>query len=164
MAELAPDGRPASRPSSAGPLDTGFFAVAAAALFAILGACGLPPPGRPTRVIVRPRPPRAEVTIRSLTGTWVAVWQTPDAVETLTLSIVQSGDTLAGRLIVQGRALASDPARPAHLDAAGQFVLGFGQAHENVIVRGRPDMTGDRISASISGLAAHPAAVVFHRR
>ena len=69
-----------------------------------------------------------------------------------------------GRLIVQGRALASDPARPAHLDAAGQFALGFGQSHESVVVRGRPDITGDRISASISGLAAHPVVVVFRRR
>ena len=137
---------------------------AAAALFAILGACGMPPPGRPTRVIVRPRPPRAEVTIRSLTGTWLAVWQTPDAVETLTLSIVQSGDALAGTLIVQGRALPSDPARPAHLDAAGQFAIRFGQSHENIVVRGRPDVTGDRISVSISGLAAHPVVAVFHRQ
>jgi hypothetical protein len=104
------------------------------------------------------------VTIRSLTGTWLAVWQTPDAVETLTLSIVQSGDALAGTLIVQGRGLASDPVRPTHLDAAGQFVIGFGQPNENVVVRGRPDATGDRISVSISGLAAHPVAVVFHRR
>ena len=32
MAELAPDGRPAPGPSSAGPLDTGFFAIAVGAL------------------------------------------------------------------------------------------------------------------------------------
>jgi len=137
---------------------------AAAALFAILGACGLPAPGRGTRVIVRPRPPRAEVTIRSLTGTWVAVWQTPDAGEALTLSLVQSGDALAGTLIAQGRSLASDASQPARLDVAGQFALGFGQAHERLVIRGRPDATGDRISASISGLSAQPAAVTFRRQ
>ena len=137
---------------------------AAAALFAILGACGLPAPRRGTRVIVRPRPPRAEVTIRSLTGTWVAVWQTPDAAETLTLSMVQSGDALSGTLIVQGRGLASDPTKPAHLSIVGQFALELGQAHERVAIRGRPDATGDRISASISGLSAHPVVVTFRRR
>ena len=137
---------------------------AAAALFAILGACGLSAPSRGTRVIVRPRPPRAEVTIRSLTGTWVAVWQTPDAIQALTLSLVQSGDALVGTLVVQSRALASDPARPAHLDVVGQFALGFGQEQEIVVVRGRPDATGDRISASISGLLAQPVSLTFRRR
>jgi hypothetical protein len=90
---------------------------AAAALFAVLGARGLPPPGRATRAIVRPRPARTEVIIRSLTGTWVGVWQTPHALEALTLSIVQSGDALAD-VHGQGRT-ASDPTRPAHLDVAG---------------------------------------------
>jgi hypothetical protein len=137
---------------------------AAAALFAILGACGLPPPGRATRVVVRPRPPRAEVTIRSLTGTWAAVWRTPDGLETLTLSVVQSGDALSGTLSVQGRSLASSPARPAQLDVAGQFALALGQSHERVVVLGRPDATGNRISASISGLSGHPVVVTFQRQ
>ena len=136
---------------------------AAAALFAALGACGLPPPGRPTRVILRPRPPRAEMTIRSLTGMWVAVWQTPDRVETLTLSLVQSGDTLTGTLVVQGRSLSSDSRRPASLDLAGQFAIEFGQSLENVIVRGRPDATGDRIFTSVSGLSTQPASLTFRR-
>lgn len=136
---------------------------AAAALFAILGACGLAPAVSAPRPIARPRPPRAEVTIRSLTGTWVADRETPDGAETLTLSMVQSGDALAGTLIVQGRALASDPAQPAHLDAAGQFVLGLGHAHE-IVVRGRPDAMGDRISTSISGLSALPVVVTFARQ
>ena len=130
---------------------------AAAALFAILGACGVPatrPPG--TRVIVRPRPPRAEVTIRSLTGTWVAVWQTPDAVETLTLSIVQRGDALSGTLVVQGRSVgerpgatwrsraSARPAAPRHRRRSSRPV--FGQARRKCR---RPasldlDVTGDR--------------------
>ena len=137
---------------------------AAAALFAILGACGLPAPRLGPRVIVRPRPPRAEVIIRSLTGVWVAVWRTPDALETLTLSTVQSGDALSGTLIVQGRSLASDPARPAQLSILGRFTLELGQSHERVVVRGQPDATCDGISASISGLSAQPVVVTFRRQ
>ena len=94
-----------------------------------------------TRVIVRPRPPRAEVTIRSLTGTWVAVWQTPDAPRgARRFRWSRAEMRCPGRLVVQSRALASDPARPAHLDVVGQFGLGFGQAQEIVVVRGRPDV------------------------
>jgi hypothetical protein len=137
---------------------------AAAALFAVLGACGVPVPHPGSRVIPRPRPPRAEVTIRSLTGTWVAVWRTPEGIETLTLSIVQSGDALSGTLLAQGRGLASDPTSPARLSIIGRFTLELGQPHERVVVRGQPDSTGDRISASISGLSAQPVVVTFRRR
>ena len=137
---------------------------AAAALFAILGACGVPVPRAGTRIITRPRPPQAEVTIRSLTGTWVAAWRTPDGLETLALSIVQRGDALSGTLIVQGRGLASDPTRPAQLSIVGRFTLELGQPHEVVVIRGQPDATGDYISASIGGLSAHPVVVTFRRR
>jgi hypothetical protein len=137
---------------------------AAAALFAILGACGLAPTLSNPRPIVRPRPPRSEMTIRSLTGTWVAVWHAPDGVETLTLSMVQSGDALSGTLMVKGRGLASDPARPAQLSTIGRFTLELGQSQERIVVRGQPDATGDHISASISGLSADPAVVRFGRR
>ena len=137
---------------------------AAAALFAILGACGLAPARSSPRPIARPHPPRPEVIIRSLTGTWVAVWQTPDGIETLTLAIVQHGDALAGTLTVHGRTLASDPTRPAHLDVNGQFGLGLGQAHEIVGVQGRSDTNGDRISALMTGLSAHPVVVTFRRQ
>ena len=141
---------------------------AAAALFAILGACGvrgltLPSPG-PPRGIARPRPPQAEVTIRTLTGTWVAVWQTPDGLDTLTLSLVQRGDSVSGTLIVQGRGLASDPMKPAPLSIIGRFRLEVGQSHETVVVAGRPDATGDRISAAISGLSLNPLVLTFRRR
>lgn len=139
---------------------------AAAALFAILGACGLR--GAPTRlgprVLPRPRPPHAEVTIRSLTGTWVAVWRTPDGLDTLTLSVVQSGEALSGALFVKGRRLASDPARPAQLSILGRFTLELGQTHEVVVIRGQPDATGDRITASISGLSTNPVVVTFRRQ
>ena len=137
---------------------------AAAALFALSGACGLPAPGRTTRVVVRPRPSSPEVRIRSLTGAWVAVWRRPEADEVFTLSMVQSGDAVTGTLVVRGRTLASDPSRPARLDANGQFVLGFGQTHETIDLHGRPDSTGDRVAASISGLAAHPLVLTFRRQ
>ena len=70
---------------------------AGAALFAILGACGLAPARSAPRPIVRPHPPRGDLTVRSLTGRWVGVRQTPDAVETLTLSLVQSGVVTSAR-------------------------------------------------------------------
>ena len=137
---------------------------AAGALFAVLGVCGLSPPGRPTRVVVRPRPPRPHMTIRSLTGTWVGVWQTPDGVETLAISIVQSGSALSGTLTLQADTFATDPARPAHVDVNGRFALEFGRSHERVVVRGRPDASGDRIVASVSGLSTDPVPVTFRRR
>jgi hypothetical protein len=104
------------------------------------------------------------VTIRSLTGTWVAVWRTPDGPEPLTLSIVQRGDGLSGTLLVQGRGLASDPTRPAQLSIIGRFTLELGQSHEQAVILGQPDATGDRISASISGLSAHLVVVTFRRQ
>jgi hypothetical protein len=137
---------------------------AAAALFAVLGACGLPAPVRRPPVIVRVRPPRTEVTIRSLTGTWVALRPTPDGQDQLTIVLIQRGDTLSGTLVIDGRALASDPAVPARLDVRGGFVLGLGQTNERVVLRGRPDPTSDRIAASISGLSPQPVAVTFRRQ
>jgi hypothetical protein len=136
----------------------------AAALFAILGACGLTPLSRGPRPRPYPRPPRTEVTIRSLTGTWVAHRATPDGAQFLTLTLVQSGDTLQGRLLVDERALASDPAASAFLATGGQFALRLGRTNETVVVRGRPDASADRISSVISGLWAQPEPVIFHRR
>jgi hypothetical protein len=136
---------------------------AGAALFALLGACGLAPARSAPRPIVRPHPPRGDLTIRSLTGMWVGVRQTPDATETLTLSLVQSGDALTGSLTRDGQTFTSDPARPARLEPSGQFVLEFGRAHE-IVVQGRTEATGNRISTSIKSLATQPIVVVFRRR
>jgi hypothetical protein len=140
------------------------IATAATALFAVLGACGLPPPGGRTRVVVRPRPPRAEVMIRSLTGTWEAARQSSGGDDALTLVLVQSGDTVAGTLSVGGRTFASDPAAPARLDANGRFTIVLGRMHERLVVGGRPDATADRIAASVSGWRAQPVLVTFRRR
>ncbi len=137
---------------------------AAAIVFAILGACGLPPPRRGRRVIVRPRPPRSEITIRSLTGHWDASRPTPTGPQVLRLSLVQRGDTLEGTLLTGDRTLASDQGSLARLDAKGLFVLVLGQAPEKVIVRGRPDVSGDRIPVTITGFSPEPLAVVFQRR
>jgi hypothetical protein len=137
---------------------------AAAALFVILGACGLPPPGRATPPVVRPPPPRPHMTIRSLTGTWLGGWQTPEGVETLTMSIVQSGSALSGTLTTQADTFATDPGRPAHVDVNGRFALEFGRSHERVVVRGRPDASADRIVASVTGLSTDPVPVTFRRR
>jgi hypothetical protein len=137
---------------------------AAIALFAVLGACGAAPAGRRPRTIVRPRPARAEVTIRSLTGTWEAAGQRSGGDDALTLVLVQSGDTVAGTLTVGGRTLASDPAAPARLDAHGRFAIALGRTHERLVVGGRPDATADTIFASVSGLAPQPVLVTFRRR
>ena len=137
---------------------------AAAALFAVLGACGLPAPGRRPWVVVRPRPAPPDVTIRSLTGTWVALRQASDGEDALTIVLVQSGDTLTGTLVIDGKALGSDPSVPARLDSTGRFALEFGRTHERLTLRGRPDATADRISASIIGLSEQPMVATFRRR
>jgi len=182
MAEVAPDERTgADRPTR--PLDTGFFAVAvgvmstmpppvrclqtltaAAVIFAMLGACGLPPPRHGPRPIPRPRRPGVEITIRSLTGRWEASRPTPDGPEVLELSLVQRGDSLEGILVIGGRTLRTDPVSPARLDAAGLFVLVFGQLPQRLVVRGRPGASGDRISAWVSGVDPQPIPVTFVRR
>ena len=136
---------------------------AAAALFTVLGACGLTPLSRGPRVRPHPRPHRGEVTIRSLTGNWVAILDTPDGAETLSMSLVQSGNTLAGTLSIGGRTLASDPTHPAFLGSFGEFVLGFGRSHERVVVAARPNAAADRVSASIRRIDSPPAAVTFRR-
>ena len=164
------------------PLDTGIFAVAvgvpvmpprirclqtltaAAVVFAILGACGIPPPRRGPRPFPRPRRPTSEITIRSLTGSWEAFRPTADGTHVLRLSLVQHGDTLEATLLVGDRTLASDPKWPAHLDAEGRFVLVFGQAPATVVVRGRPDASSERIPVTITGLGPDPVAAQFQRR
>jgi hypothetical protein len=137
---------------------------AAAALFALLGACGLTPLSRGPRVRPHPRPYRPEVTIRSLTGTWVAILDTPGGAETLSMSLVQSGNTLTGTLRIGGRTMASDPAQPALLGSFGEFVLGFGRSHERVVVAARPSAGADRLSASIRCIDVPAVAAIFTRR
>jgi hypothetical protein len=136
---------------------------AGAALFAVLGACGLPMPGRGTRVIVRPRP-RIEVTIRSLTGTWDAVAKTPAGIDVFVLTLRQTGDTVSGTLEARGRVLGSDPALPARLKVSGSFDLMLGRPTEGVLVRGRQDQRGDRLRAWVSGLSEQSIFVTFIRR
>ena len=134
---------------------------AAAALFALLGACGLAPP-RSQRVIVRPRPPRTEITIRSLTGVWDATLNTPEGRTPLTLSVVQSGDALTAQLTFRDRSWASRPAPPARIDNSGAFVLVFGSSPE-IVLRGRASDNGVYIAARVEGLALRPALVDFFR-
>jgi hypothetical protein len=140
------------------------IATAATALFAVLGACGLPASGRRTRVVVRPRPPRAEVTIRSLTGTWEAMRQRSGGDDTLIMVLVQSGDMLTGTLRIEGRTLTSTLTTPARIDATGRFAICFGQTHEAVEVGGRVATDSDRIAAEIRGLGDTPVGLIFRRR
>jgi hypothetical protein len=134
---------------------------AAAALFALLGACGLAPP-RSQRVIVRPRPPRTEITIRSLTGVWDATINTPEGRTPLTLSVVQSGDALTAQLTFRERSWDSRPAPPARIDDSGGFVLVFGPSPE-IVLRGRASDNGVHIGARVEGLELRPAVVDFFR-
>ncbi len=135
---------------------------AGAALFAVLGACGLPA-GRVARAIARPRP-RVEVTIRSLTGTWEAVDVTAVRLEVFVLTLRQTGDTVSGTLAAGDRVLASDPASPARVDASGSIDLTLGRSTESVLIAGRLDSSGDRIRARISGLSDGSIVVTFRRR
>jgi hypothetical protein len=163
-------------------LDTGIFALAvgavstmpppvrclqtltaAAVVFAILGACGLPPPRRGTPVVIRPRRPATGVTIRSLTGDWEAVHGTPAGPVDVRLALVQSGDTLQGTLRVGDRILASDATWPARLDTSGRFVMVFGQSHE-IVGRARLDASGDWFSMAVAGLAEEQLSLIFQRR
>jgi hypothetical protein len=132
---------------------------AGAALFAVLGACGLPAPRR----IIRPRP-RADVTIRSLSGTWEAVDVTAARLEVFVLTLRQAGDTVSGTLAAAGRVLASDPASPARVDASGSIDLSLGRSTEPVLIAGRLDSSGDRLRARISGLSGQAIVVTFVRR
>jgi len=137
---------------------------AAAALFAVLGACGLAPARSAPRPIVRPHPPGADATIRSLTGTWDAVVQGVDGPETLSLTLLQYGDAISGTLTIDGVAYRSDAAVPSHLDARGQFTLGFWQSQERVWLHGRPDVSGDRIAGWMTGARRASAMASFVRR
>jgi hypothetical protein len=137
---------------------------AAAALFAILGACGLTPLSRGPRVRARPPAPRPDITIRSLTGTWDAVVQGPDGQEILSLTLLQSGDTISGTLTVDGVAHRSDAGLPSHLDVRGHFTLGFGQSQEKLWLRARPDARGDQIAGWITGARRASVMATFVRR
>ena len=137
---------------------------AGAVVFAILGGCGFAPPSRRGPVVIRPRPPGPEVTIRSLTGEWEAVQPTASGPRMIGLSLVQRGDTVRATLAIDGRTLSDDPSRPARLDARGQFVLVFGQSTEVIVVRGRPDASEDWIAATLTGLDSEPLPTVFQRR
>ncbi len=139
-------------------------ATAAAALFAMLGACGLTPLSRGPRVRARPPALRPDITIRSLTGTWDAVVQGTDGPETVSLTLLQSGDAISGTLTIDGVAYTNDAAVRTQLDARGHFTLGFGQSQERVWVRGRPDASGDQIAGWITGARRVSVMATFVRR
>jgi hypothetical protein len=136
---------------------------AAAAVLTVLGGCGLAPaPSRRPRPIARP--PRSEVTIRSLTGTWAGLVETPAGPKDVVISLLQTGIVLTGSLTVDGRTLQRDPAVSGRLDVSGQFHLAFGQGRETILVHGGPDSSGDRLSAWVTGVAPQPVLVTFTRR
>jgi hypothetical protein len=169
-------------PSSAEPLDTGFSQLrsepstmsrfvrcfqtlaVAAALFALLGACGLTPLSRGPRVRARPPALRPGITIRSLTGTWDAVVKRADGVETLVLTLRQSGNTVSGTLSIDDVAHPIDAGWPAEIDARGQFTLRFGQSQETIWLRGRPDAGGDEIAGWITGATRVSVMATFVRQ
>ena len=84
---------------------------------------------------------------------------------TLTAGVYRTGSVaslgLTGSLTRDGQTFTSDPARPAHLDLTGEFALELGRTHE-IVVHGRTNATGDRISASIQGLSVQ-LVVTFRR-
>lgn len=135
---------------------------AAAVVFAILGACGIAPPRRGP-VVLRPRRPGPDVTIRSLTGEWEAVHGTAAGPRLIRMTLLQSGDSLRGSLAIGSRTLPSDPASPAQIDASGRFSIVFGQSQE-MVGRGRVDASGDWFSLEITGLEAQPISLIFQRR
>jgi hypothetical protein len=137
---------------------------AAAALFAVLGACGLAPARTMPRPISRPHPPGAEVTVRSLTGTWACVVQTPDGPRAVAASLVQHGDVLTGTLTIDGRTFPGNRVVSGRLGGSGHFRLVFGQSPETVDVHGVPDSTSDRITAWVTGVAPQPVHVTFVRQ
>jgi hypothetical protein len=92
----------------------------------------------------------------------VAVRDGASGQETVTLALVQSGNTLSGTLMTGSRSLHSDRAAPADLGTAGEFRIALGHSAE-VMVDGRPDASGERLIASVHGLETHPVTLIFTR-
>jgi hypothetical protein len=134
----------------------------AAALFALLGACGLVPPG-PARPVQRPRRPGSAATIRGLTGTWEATIRIADGRMPLVLTVLQSGDALTGELAFPDRPWPSRAAPAVHIDATGRVVLVFGPSPQ-IVLRGRAAHDAAYISAWVEGLGRQPALIDFFRR
>ena len=138
---------------------------AAAVVFTLLGACGIPiSDRRPIRPPFRPpRPIPPITTIRSLTGTWEG---TVDGVTTpeLVMTLRQTGHLVSGMLAVGDtvRPAAGDP--PADIDAYGRLYLIFGQTPDQVGLHLQADRTGDRLTGMATGLGATASGVMFVRR
>lgn len=144
---------PRSRPSLLRILQT---LTAGAAVFALLGACGIPinHPQRPRYQRVRP------IIIR-LTGTWEAVPAGEESFRPLRMTLRQTGTSVEGVLHRPEGDLATE--WPGRIDATGHFALVFGRPPDKVRVDLQIEARGSRLGGTLLDDAGREP-VLFMRR
>jgi hypothetical protein len=129
---------------------------AGAALFALLGACGIPINPRQ-----RPRHPAARPVIVRLSGTWDAVAAGEESLRPLRMTLRHAGASVVGVLHLADRDLETE--RPGRIDPGGHFRLIFGRPPDSVRVDLRIEARGARLAGTIEeGGRREP--VLFLRR
>ena len=129
---------------------------AGAAVFALLGACGIPinHPQRPRYQRVRPA-------ILRVSGSWDAVPAGDDSFRPLRMTLRQAGASIDGVLHLPDRDLATE--WPGRIDPGGRVRLVFGRPPDYVRIDLRIEARGRRLAGTlIDGHRRHW--VVFERR
>jgi hypothetical protein len=115
---------------------------AGAAVFALLGACGIPinHPQRPRYQRVRP------IIVR-LSGTWDAVPVGEDSFRPLRLTLRHTGASVEGVLHLADRDVPTE--WPGRIDPGGQFTLAFGRPPERIRIALQIEARGRRLGGTL---------------
>ena len=129
---------------------------AGAAVFALLGACGIPtnPPQRPRHQRVRP-------IVIQLSGTWDAASAGNESYRPLRLTLRHTGASVEGILHLADRDLATE--WPGRIDAGGHFTLIFGRSPDKIRLDLQIEARGRRLGGTLADAGGREA-VLFLRR
>jgi hypothetical protein len=129
---------------------------AGAAVFAILGACGIP-----VNHPQRPRYQRVQPIVVRLSGTWDAVPIGESAPRPLRLTLRHAGARVDGVLNLPDRDLPAE--WPGRIDRGGRFSLVFGRPPEQTRINLQIEVRGRRLSGTYVGpRGAEPVTFLRH--
>ena len=129
---------------------------AGAAIFALLGACGIP-----INHPQRPPPHRIRPIIIRLSGIWDAVPVSEESYRPLRMTLRHAGASVEGVLHLPDRDLATE--WPARIDAGGRFILEFGRPPDQTWIALRIEARGRRLGGTLIGPAGREPVLFLQR-